>query len=188
MKSDKDKFSEYFVAIVPPSPLYDDAHQLKLYFQERYNSKAALRSPPHITLHMPFQWKPQKETQLVESLQAFAREVEPFRVHVDNFACFPPRVIFLNIVNNEKLEALQRELKKHFKRKLNIFNADYRDKPFHPHLTIAFRDLKKAAFVEAWNEFKSREHKSAFVVDKITLLKHDGKQWNVLKAADMRVG
>lgn len=47
----------YFIALVLPSPLYEEVTRLKEYFRDRYNSKAALRSPPHITLHMPFKWK-----------------------------------------------------------------------------------------------------------------------------------
>jgi 2'-5' RNA ligase len=27
---------------------------------------------------------------------------------------------------------------------------------FHPHITIAFRDLKKAVFYKAWEEYKSK--------------------------------
>ena len=55
----------YFLAIIPPSPLYEEALELKNYFKENYQSKASLNSPPHITLHMPFQWKQEKEEDLV---------------------------------------------------------------------------------------------------------------------------
>jgi 2'-5' RNA ligase len=174
-----EKFKEYFVAIVPPAPLFDDAYNLKLYMQEKYESKAALRSPPHITLHMPFRWKEEKEAALISEIKIFADKVEPVKVCVDNFAAFAPRVIYLNVVNSEPLSKLQHELRKYFKTALNIFNADYKDLPFHPHLTIAFRDLKKALFEEAWNEFKSKEYKTEFIADSLTLLKHDGKIWNV---------
>ena len=44
----------YFIAIVPPSPIYEEAFEQKVYFKTKYNSKASLNSPPHITLHMPF--------------------------------------------------------------------------------------------------------------------------------------
>ena len=52
-----EKRKQYFVALIPPSPVYEEAQALKEYFREKYNSKAALNSPPHITLHMPFFWK-----------------------------------------------------------------------------------------------------------------------------------
>jgi len=50
----------YFIAIVPTSPLSEELLAWKQYFQEHYQSKAALNSPPHITLHMPFEWKEEK--------------------------------------------------------------------------------------------------------------------------------
>jgi 2'-5' RNA ligase len=177
--SNSEKFKEYFLAIVPPAPLFDEAQNLKLYMEKQYHSKAALRSPPHITLHMPFRWKEEKEATLVSKIKIFTDAAEPVKVCVDNFSAFPPRVIYMNVVNSEQLAKLQNDLRKYFKIALNIFNADYKDLPFHPHLTIAFRDLKKQAFAMAWEEFKTKEYKIEFIADSITLLKHDGKRWQV---------
>ncbi|MBK5277935.1 MAG: 2'-5' RNA ligase family protein, partial [Bacteroidia bacterium] len=64
---------------------------------------------------------------------------------------------------------------------LNIFNAQYKDMPFHPHLTLAFRDLKKPMFEKAWEEFKSKEYSESFAAKHFTLLKHNGKVWESLK-------
>ena len=59
--SQKAKQKLYFIAIVPPSPIYDEALEQKEYFKAKYNSKASLNSPPHITLHMPFRWSEKEE-------------------------------------------------------------------------------------------------------------------------------
>ena len=50
----------YFIALIPPEPLFTQIHQLKIYCSEAFGSKAALRSPPHLTLHMPFEWTSKK--------------------------------------------------------------------------------------------------------------------------------
>ena len=63
-----DKSQQYFIAIIPPSPIYEEALRLKEYFRDTYNSKASLNSPPHLTLHMPFRMKERKEAELVEKL------------------------------------------------------------------------------------------------------------------------
>jgi 2'-5' RNA ligase len=60
---------------------------------------------------------------------------------------------------------------------MSIHNANYKKRPFKPHLTIAFRDLKKSQFPKAWEFYKHRPFKSACEIDGISLLKHDGKQW-----------
>ena len=175
-----EKRKQYFVALIPPSPVYEEAQALKECFREKYNSKAALNSPPHITLHMPFFWREEKETKLVTKLEEFARGCDALKVCLDNFASFPPRVIFMNVAASDALAQLQKSLHRFFKRELDIFNANYKDKPFHPHLTLAFRDLKKPQYHLAWNEFSAKEYKAEFMADKIALMKHDGKAWRVL--------
>lgn len=176
-----EKRKQYFVAVIPPPPAYEETLALKEYFKEKYNTKAALNSPPHITLHMPFMWNEEKEAKLVAKLAEFAGQCDPIKVCLDNFASFPPRVIFIGVTESDALDNLQRRLHQFFKRELDIFNANYQDRPFHPHLTLAFRDLKKAQYHLAWKEFSEKEYKSEFMADKIALLKHNGKRWDVLK-------
>ena len=180
-KKKEDDRDLYFIAFIPPTPVYDDAMKLKLYFHEKYNSKAALNSPPHITLHMPFRWKPEKTEMLVGQLARFVKNYDPIKVCLDNFSAFPPKVIFLNIARSEILDAFQKSIQRFCKKELNLFNANYREEAYHPHLTLAFRDLKKNAFKEAWEEFKTKEYKAEFMADKLSLLKHDGKVWQLWK-------
>jgi 2'-5' RNA ligase len=179
-KTDDNK-NQYFIAIIPPAPIFEEALTLKQYFQTTYNSKAALNSPPHITLHMPFWWKKEKEDQLVSQLKRFAEKYDPIKICLDNFSAFTPRVIYINVTESEALNQFQKSIHRFCKTELNIFNANYKELPFHPHLTLAFRDLKKDAFKEAWEEFKTKEYKAEFMADKFSLLKHDGKKWNVTK-------
>ncbi|MBI1770185.1 MAG: RNA 2',3'-cyclic phosphodiesterase [Bacteroidetes bacterium] len=171
------EFSRYFIAVLPPSPVYEEIFSMKNYFREKYNSKASLNSPPHITLHMPFLWKEKKENDLVNSLDVFAKGKEQFNIELLGFGAFPPQVIFISVKENEQLNQLQYQFQKFCKTELNLFNAQYKDQPFHPHVTLAFRDLKKPMFVSAWNEFKEKSFSSSFVLEKITLLKHNGKHW-----------
>lgn len=170
--------SLYFLAIIPPQPIHDEVMAFKHKVLERFNSKAALRSPPHITLHMPFKWKDKKDDLLVQKLAEFQFGAYPFELELQNFDFFPPKVVFVDVVKNEPLTLLQKALIKHVRKELNILNADYKDKPFHPHMTIAFRDLKKNRFQEAYEYFSSQEYKAAFEVSGFHLLKHDGNRWN----------
>ena len=171
----------YFIAIVPPSPIFEQTAELKNHFKQHYQSKAALNSPPHITLHMPFEWKGKKEVELVSKLKLFSTGKPSFDLQIHNFSCFPPRVIFMNVTENEVLRNFQKELHRFCKTDLNIFNAQYKDLPFHPHVTLAFRDLKKPMFEKAWEEFRDKEFSGSFAVDRFMLLKHDGKVWENFK-------
>lgn len=176
-----DKSQLYFIAFIPPTPVFEDALRLKQYFQATYSSKAALNSPPHITLHMPFRWRSDKENQLIAKVSDFIKQHDPVKVCIDKFSSFPPRVIFLNVVTSEPLVSFQKSLQRFCKKELNLFNANYKEHPFHPHVTLAFRDLKKSAYAKAWQEFADKEYKAEFIADSVALLKHDGKAWKVLK-------
>lgn len=176
----------YFIAIVPPSPVFEQAQALKVHFRDQYNSKASLNSPPHITLHMPFQWKEKKEDDLIVTLNNFTINKSGFNLKLKNFSCFSPKVIFIDVETNQHLKTLHEDLHRTYKKELNIFNADYKEQPFYPHLTLAFRDLKKPAFHKAWEEFKDREFNADFKVNKIMLLKHTGKIWQVYRGFDLQ--
>lgn len=172
----------YFIAIVPPEPIYSQALQFKQYCKDQHNSKAALNSPPHITLHMPFKWKETKEAELIVRLETFTVKQKSFQVKLTDFGAFEPRVIFINVEKDEILTGLQKNLKRFCKTELNLFNADYKAFAYHPHLTLAFRDLKKTEFYKAWEEFRNKKFEAVFTVDSITLLKHDGKTWKEFKS------
>lgn len=175
----------YFIACVPPPPIFDHVTGFKEYFKSRYQSKASLNSPPHITLHMPFEWRAKSADKLISSLDTFFKNETPVQIHLKNFGSFPPRVIFVNVGHAPGLSAMQKRLTQHCKRDLNLFNADYQDRSFHPHMTIAFRDLKKAAFELAWKEFQSKNFDGDFYTRQISLLKHSGSKWEIFKEFDL---
>lgn len=165
--------NKYFIAIVPPEPIRGEIYSMKEYVRDKYKSRGALNSPTHITLHMPFEWA--EEERLVTTLKRFS--FAPFQIELKDFDRFEPRVIFVDVKKNSALEQMQQNLARFCKTELNLFNAGYHDRPYHPHVTIAFRDLKKPAFVEAWKEFKDRKYHAFFECDHISVMKHDGKIW-----------
>jgi 2'-5' RNA ligase len=177
IEAHRQKNARYFIAIIPPEPLYKEVQELKEYFRDRYNSRAALRSPPHITLHMPFEWKREKEGMLCEMLESFFRKISGFELKLLNFSCFAPKTIFVHVESCPELETLQKELERFCKSRLNLFHARYQDLPFHPHLTIAFRDMKKETFAQAWDEFVKKKFIREFNVTNVVLLKDNGRQW-----------
>ena len=179
----------YFIAIVPPEEISGQITAIKHEFTSNYGSSHALNAPPHITLHMPFKCKDSKLDDLVAMLQARAQELKSFPVWLEGFAAFPPRVIYVDVKENEALRNCQRAIM-HSMRTLNVLNADYKNRPFHPHITVAFRDLRKAAFHKAWKEFESRPYSADFDVNTISLLMHvheaGGKpHWEILKQFEL---
>ena len=185
MKNSTD-YQRYFLALVPPEPIFSEVHQFKNYFKEKYNSKASLNSPPHITLHMPFLWKEKKETILLEKLKTHSSNQPPFDLHLQNYNAFAPRVIYIDVLPNESLIHFQKSLERFCKVEFQLFNANRLDQAYHPHLTLAFRDLKKEQFPLAWGEFESKKYDRSFTVKEMAVLKYVGTAWNVLSTFPLK--
>lgn len=171
----------FFIAIIPPPPLREMLMDYKKYFKDKYQSKASLNSPPHITLHMPFKYPEEKLLSKLSKLENMAANIQPFNIELDGFSAFLPRVIYTDVVPNQALNQLQLEVVEACKAYLKIDNANYRNQSFHPHITLAFRDLKKPAFFDAWKEFETKELHAAFQVEGFWVLKHNGKVWEGFK-------
>lgn len=180
MKFKKDDHNQYFIALVPGNHLQKELMELKQWVFEETGSKGALRSPAHITLHMPFKWKHSKEDFLVSSLQKLAASNTSFTVSLINFNCFEPRVVYIDVEKSEELSNLRNEVMNLGRKALKLdLPKDLRG--FNPHITIAFRDLKKPQFYALWEQLKEKPFATTFKVSSIALLKHNGKRWEVLK-------
>ncbi|MEM7297840.1 MAG: 2'-5' RNA ligase family protein [Bacteroidota bacterium] len=172
--------SMYFIAVVPPQKVQEEVTQLKVLMAERFHSKQALKSPPHITLHMPFKWKESKIGKLELAIKKINAEVQTFKVELDGFAFFEPRVVYVDLAKNAKLIELQKNVVEVGRKELNLENGNYKNRPFRPHMTIGFRDLKKPDFYDAKKYFQNREFSARFMVKEVKLLKHNGKKWDII--------
>lgn len=178
MKSKKQAPSLYFIAIIPNEPLQGRLMELKQWLFEETGSNGALRSPAHITLLMPFKWKQEKEALLFASLKKLAATISKFNIRLLGFNCFEPKVIFVDVEENSKLTEAKNQVIKMARQELKLdFLKDLRG--FHPHITIAFRDLKKPQFYQLWEQLKERPFEAKFEAGSLALLKHNGKRWNV---------
>jgi 2'-5' RNA ligase len=168
----------YFVAVVLPESLDEKVLQYKRWMAEKYGCKVGLKSPAHITLVPPFWMEPEKEQQLKTDLQSISSSFTPFTVETDNFSAFKPRTLFVAVQENEQLKSLKKTSDNFFR------NKDYKIKiesrPFHPHITIATRDLHKKDFADAWPHFEEKKLKEEFAVTGLSLLKHNGRAWDVV--------
>lgn len=171
--------SRFFIALLPPEVVQQVATSIKEDFRDRYDSAAALRSPPHVTLQPPFLWPPVDLPRLAMALAAFAAQYPPLPMTLSGFNAFPPRVIFIDVVKTPELLSLQVNLMQYMAAELGICDRQSSHRPFAPHLTIAFRDLKPSAFRKAWPELQDRPFHAEFLVSTLTLLRHTGQRWDI---------
>jgi 2'-5' RNA ligase len=166
--------AKYFIAIIMPSPVLEAIENLKARFYSDHGLKGALRSPAHLTLHMPFLWDMEKEVQLISKLKEFRFSSE-FEIVLSNFAFFEPRVIYVDVLPSPQLEELHAQLTKYARSELQLFNEADNTRGFHPHITVAFRDLKKQKFRELKPEFERMNFSATFECRGFSLLRLENK-------------
>jgi len=158
--------------------MQEQANEIKQYFADRYSSKGAQKSPPHITLQPPFEWQLDDLPNLEQHLLTFAATQSPIAITLDGFAAFPPRVIFIDVQRSPELLTLQAALTAFLESNLGISDR-HKGRPFTPHMTVAFRDLTKPNFKLAWQEFQGRSLHYEWTAADLTLLIHDGQRWQI---------
>lgn len=170
--------SLFFLAISPLSPLQELIHEVKEDIRQKYGIKGAFRSPAHITLQMPFKKKLNKLNKLIDDLLRFSSDQSSFPLQLNGYGAFEPRVLFIKVVENSVLEKLQHALQKLLKSH-QIFDSTYRGHAFYPHITVAFRDLKREQFYPLWDEYKHKEFNHSFNASGISLYFHNGQKWEL---------
>lgn len=169
----------FFIALLPPQEIQNHANQVKQLFAERYNSRGAQKSPPHITLQPPFEWSAEAVPYMEACLLKFANVREPVPITLSGYGAFVPRVIYINVLKTCELLTLQTDLRAYLETTLGIVDPVSAQRPFAPHMTVAFRDLTRQNFNAAWPEFQHQMLQFDFISTQLTLLIHNGQQWDV---------
>ena len=114
----------------------------------------------------------------MKELKSFAVKESTFSVQLSGFGAFPPRVIYISVGNPEPVHQLYLRLQNLM---TNFTSKKKRksDSAFHPHVTVATRDLGRESFESAWEEFQKRDFHGSFYVDRLVLFKHNGKTWDI---------
>lgn len=171
--------SMYFVAILCPPPADEKVLRFKHWMKDRFGCVVALKSPAHITLIPPFWLDETKEAELQQTLQSITSDKDELEIQLNGFSHFGKRVLFVNVKDNPALEELKNQIEIHFMKSFSdIIKKDNR--PFHPHITIANRDLKPGDFEKAWEHFSKNNFNATFNTRTISLLKLSTGKWNVI--------
>ncbi|KFF10701.1 2'-5' RNA ligase [Chryseobacterium soli] len=167
----------YFIAIYPPQQIIDDIEVFKTDLALNYNNAKALKNDAHITLFPPFYRELELENDIFTAFDKIDLNISPFEIELNGFGSFPnPKnpVLFIQPEHNEDVIKLYHHVKQHF---------NFMKYSFHPHMTVGYRDLTFENFQKAWALYKEKEFKTKFLVNEISLLRHDGKWIPIAKRA-----
>jgi 2'-5' RNA ligase len=169
----------YFIAVVLPEKLNRNVLQYKQYMLEKYGCRVGLKSPAHITIVPPFWLEENKEEQLLTDVDLVAKDVSAFAVTTQNFSAFRPKTIFIGVQANEQLRQLKKTADDFFYNK-DFYQLKIESRAFHPHITIATRDLCKKDFFDAWPFFEKENFEEDWQAQGLSVLKHNKRNWDVI--------
>ena len=159
----------YFIAIYPQQEIID---KVKIYKEDlalNFNNSKALKNDAHITLFPPFNRTVDLESDILAAFHKIDTNISPFEITLNGFGSFPnPKnpVLFIKPEENEHLKDLHLRVKEKF---------SFTEYSFNPHITVGYRDLSWENYLKAWGIYQEKEFKTKFIVDRISLLRHDGK-------------
>ena len=174
------EMSLYFIAIEPPNDLSKRIREIQRDFKERYGSRKSYDSFPHITLVPPFRSEESSENSLIEKFHKIALPEQPFEIILDGFGSFSNRknpVIFVKPHPSAHLNMMRNALVHHFTEAEDFF---------HPHLTVAYKDLTPENFQRAWTEYNIKEFNGKWTVNSVKLYKHYDRLWNLVASRDIK--
>ena len=170
--------AQYFVALVPPSAIEEEVLRMKNELKEQLGVAHALKLPAHITLIPPVWLENDQEQEFVNVLQSIAEEQSDLPAKLKNFGQFGQRVIYINVEDPEPIQELHQLLSS----SLAKFLPEGKNSNMQPHITLATRDFTREKFQMAWEEFRNRSYHADFGATALTLFKHNGKTWDIIKA------
>ncbi len=173
-------FSLYYMAIVCPEPVNDRVRELKSYMNATYGCEAASKSPAHLTIVPPFRAEDELEKSLKEFAEIFSMGILPFEVKLDGIGQFGDRVLFINADGGDSLQNLEKECMAEFEEKFPSILFGMKPE-FHPHVTIATRDIPEGKIDDARNYLEREFNETLpFEVRDIRVLKLEKGYWNIV--------
>lgn len=169
----------YYLAIICPPELDHQVNQYKHWMKEQFGCVVALKSPAHITLIPPFWLAETREIKLINTVKSFTSDLPDLEIQLDSFAHFGRKVLTIGVKENPVLVQIKKQAEGYFTQVFeDVIRADNR--PFHPHITIANRDMKPADFVKAWEHFSIISFKANFIKNIISVLKLGPEKWSII--------
>lgn len=175
----KNKTAVLFVA---EGNCYKEAKKLYHVFKNKYNSKGNFWfAHPHISLRSGF---PINIEGLVREIKELSKAIRPFEIVVDSWGTFEGKenAFFMEVKKDRKLSSVQKKVNAIVHKNCRVLDKIGEPKTWHPHITLAFRDLTKRNLEKAKEDFRDYHPKFRFKVHYIYLVKQLGPdKWGVWK-------
>jgi 2'-5' RNA ligase len=106
-----------------------------------------------------------------------ARETKPFQLLFKNFGAFKPKVVYIHVEPNEQLTRLYRSWRTAIEQQFPHLLHRYPERPYHPHLTLAHRDVGPEQFSAIWKNYEKKEFTLSVEINSFWFLDHEKAGW-----------
>ncbi len=172
-------FALYYIAAICPDTVNSQVQVFKKYMQDKYGSRAAQKSPAHLTIVPPFKAEEDIEKPLLDFVATYNFGMVPFDIRLNGFNHFGNKVVFVDVMPNESLNAMEKDINMQFG--VEFPAIIFRTKPdFHPHVTIATRDIPEERFDEVWAYFQQQQIDALYTCKELSVMKLDRGVWQQL--------
>lgn len=174
----------YFIALVPPSPAFEEMEEIRQQVALDYHVSHALNAPAHLTLMPPFMFQEDRVHLLKNSLRDVAQNFRPFSVVLQGYGFFEPRVLFFHVLQNRSLRHLEDRLWEKLQTSFPALVLKPRQR-FHPHITVAMK-MDESTFFKMQKEFTSKPFHTSFPIHDLVLLEWDQDRWYIKMRLPLR--
>ncbi len=166
----------FFLALIPPEDKLAKYQVLKDHFTSTFGTKAAQKSPPHITLVPPFPIEKGEYKKLESAVRLAVEKIPPFKIEVNGYGRFDSRVIYAHPYLSKELASCRKIINSHFE--MVFPNAlKLPSRPFKPHITLAFKDIEEEDIEAAWESLKNLPLEDKFDALNVTILEFSNGKW-----------
>ncbi len=169
------------IAIIPPEPVFSEIRKEQEYIADTWGPERALRTPPHITIIPPMLLTADEVGWLYGIAYAIAGTQNRFTIQLKDYDSFKPRVIFIAPIISPAFSNLHDIWHQAIITKMPHVLSKYPERPYHPHLTLAHKDVTHPQFDMMWKYFQVKKYQASFTVDRFCILTHTDSGWTVDK-------
>ena len=189
MKDRKSNFVQqtHFIGVLASDDITLALEDCRRYMNEAYGCKSGHATPIHVTLVPPFFLPGEYSSD--DLAKAIEEIVIPkklfFTAHVDNFDAFGDRTLFAKVLPDEKWTTLRNSVYSAVAKAAPCcVKKDTR--PFHPHLTVANRDIPEGAMTDALSSMNELSLSEDFPVDNITIFERVNGKWKAAISLELK--
>lgn len=172
----------HFIGVLLPDDLTRSVEECRRYMNWTYGCRSGHATPVHVTLVPPFALPRDYTTEdVVEALLRGVPQDFSFSARTENFGAFGNRTLFAAVRPapewNRLKSAAETTLRSAFP---GCLRKDPR--PFHPHITVANRDIPPGASTAALRVLNGKKFEEDFPVDNMTVFVCKGGGWEAAQA------